>query len=297
MTASGYILLDKPAGQTSFSSLSALKKAMPGAKIGHTGTLDSFATGLLVAMVGSYSRLVPWFVGLDKVYEAEIRFGLETETLDPEGKITRSGPIPSRGAVEAILPLFRGDIQQIPPDYSAIHVDGARASDLARRGRHPRLGARQIRIFSVEILSFSEDRAVLSVHCSSGTYIRALARDVAAACGTCSHVTRLRRTRVGPFAVEDAISLSMDAAAVSLRTLDPPAAASLHLGLGRLSEPHEAAFRNGAPFALGHVEVDEWGQGGSVAVFSAGQKLLGIVEKRAKNFEYKVVMPREDGES
>ncbi|MCE5257374.1 MAG: tRNA pseudouridine(55) synthase TruB, partial [Spirochaetaceae bacterium] len=212
MSGSGFLLYDKPAGITSFSSLAGFKKLKPAMKFGHAGTLDRFATGLLIVMAGNYSHLAPWFLGLDKAYKAEICFGTETDTLDPEGSIIRSGIIPSKDELENCLPGFIGEQYQVPPDYSALHVKGTRASDLARKGCHPDLAARKISIFRLEMLSCQSPCAILNIECSSGTYIRALARDIAATCGTCAHVRNLRRTRVGPFSVEDALTHSLPTA-------------------------------------------------------------------------------------
>jgi tRNA pseudouridine55 synthase len=304
MTASGYLLFDKPAGQTSFTSLNLFKKAFHGSRVGHTGTLDSFATGLLVVMAGSYSRLSSWFVGLDKVYEAEIRFGVETDTLDPHGTITRTGSVPGIEALERVVPTFIGTIQQIPPEYSAIHVAGERASDLARKGESFKLLPREIKIYSLEIASFSGDTAKITVHCSSGTYIRALARDIAAACGTCAYVIGLRRTKVGPFSVADACKSEDQGLAGHLRQLHPENAASLGLDIGFVPTTLESAFSNGIPVALGGITIGTEPSSArlasvtlasEIAVFSEERKLLGIVTRGQGGLEYKIVIPPEGG--
>ena len=292
MTASGYILFDKPAGRTSFSALSGFKRALPGSRIGHTGTLDSFATGLLVVMVGGYSRLSSWFVGLDKVYEADVRFGLETDTLDPNGTVTKKGAVPSREALEETVPAFMGSIEQVPPEYSAIHVSGERASERARKGESFRLAPRKVAIQELSIVSFSGDTARIHVHCSSGTYIRALARDMAAACGSCAHLSGLRRTKVGPFSVSDACASADEGAADHLRRLNPGDAALLGLGFGFLPEALEPAFANGIPLALGGIAVEGEPEG-DIAVFSASRKLLGLVGRRAGRLVYRLVISRE----
>jgi len=299
MTASGYILFDKPAGQTSFTSLNLFKKTFHGSRVGHTGTLDSFATGLLVVMAGSYSRLASWFVGLDKVYEAEIRFGVETDTLDPNGAITRSGNVPSLEALERVIPAFIGTIQQVPPEYSAIHVAGERASDLARKGESFKLLPRKIEIFSLEIVSFSGDTAKIVVHCSSGTYIRALARDIAAACGSCAYVSGLRRTKVGPFSVADACNSTDQGLPGHLRQLNPENVAPLGLDIGFVPKTLESAFSNGIPLALGGIKIQTGLESPSlareIAVFSEERKLLGIVERDSDRLNYKIVIPPKGG--
>ncbi len=294
MTASGYILFDKPAGRTSFSALSGFKRALPGSRIGHTGTLDSFATGLLVVMAGNYSRLAPWFVGLDKVYEADVRFGLETDTLDPGGVVIKRGAVPSLEALEKTVPAFIGSIEQIPPEYSAIHVAGERASERARKGESFKLAPRKVAIYALTIDSFSGDTAKILVHCSSGTYIRALARDVAAACGSCAHLSGLRRTKVGPFSVSDACTSADKEAADHLRQLNPGDALLLGLGLGFLPEALEPAFANGVPLALEGIGIEGRPEG-EIAVFSAGRKLLGLVARTGGRLGYRLVIPRETG--
>jgi tRNA pseudouridine55 synthase len=291
MTASGFLLFDKPAGRTSFTALGGFRKAFPGARVGHTGTLDSFATGLLVVVVGIYSRLTPWFVGLDKVYQAEVRFGIGTDTLDPSGSITCSGRIPSRSAIDDVLPAFRGAITQVPPDYSAIHVEGRRASELARKGEPVNLASRPVTIFSLQLQSIEDDKAFLTIHCSSGTYIRALARDIAAACGTCAHVSALRRVNVGPFSVVDAISSPEQVTARMLHRFDPETAAFLGLGIGSIREELEDAFMNGAPSAL-HAVASVPAGDGDTAIFTSGRKFLGIMENRSGHLGYKLVLPK-----
>lgn len=202
---SGIVLLAKQAGLTSFSSLSSVKRALSTTKVGHTGTLDSFADGLLVVLVGKLTHLVPHITNFDKTYIALVEFGSETDTLDPTGQIIKTGKIPAREEVESVLPKFLGEIDQVPPAYSALHVDGKRASDLMREGKTVELQARKITISSIKLLDFNDKFARIEVSCSKGTYIRSLARDIASACGTVAHLKELKRTRVGPFKLEDAV--------------------------------------------------------------------------------------------
>lgn len=202
---SGIVLLAKQAGLTSFSSLSSVKRALSTTKVGHTGTLDSFADGLLVVLVGKLTHLVPHITNFDKTYIALVEFGTETDTLDPTGQVIKTGKIPTKEEVESVLPKFLGEIDQVPPAYSALHVDGKRASDLMREGKTVELKPRKITISSIKLLDFSDNIARIEVSCSKGTYIRSLARDIASACGTVAHLKELRRTRVGPFKLEDAV--------------------------------------------------------------------------------------------
>ena len=205
---SGVMLFAKAPGRTSFSSLSTIKKALGTSKVGHTGTLDSFADGLLVVLVGSLTRLVPHITGFDKDYLALVEFGSETDTLDPTGSVIKTAPLPTEEAVRAVLPRFLGDIMQVPPVYSALHVEGKRASDAVRRGEEVSLPARPVHIYSLSLLDFAGKYALLEVRCSKGTYIRSLARDIGEACGSCAHVKALRRLAVGPFTLADAAGAS-----------------------------------------------------------------------------------------
>jgi tRNA pseudouridine55 synthase len=201
---SGLLILNKESGLTSFDALRGVKRAFKTGKVGHTGTLDKFASGLLAALVGKAVKLVPYTGKGEKEYRAVIRFGAETDTLDPEGAITAEGPVPSRAAVEAVLPQFRGAILQAPPAYSAVHVEGGRAYEIARSGKTPEMEKRPVTIYRLELLSFEAPEAAVRVVSSAGTYIRSLARDIALAAGSRAYVTSLTRTRIGGFTLEDA---------------------------------------------------------------------------------------------
>ncbi|MGI5172538.1 tRNA pseudouridine(55) synthase TruB [Treponema sp. OMZ 840] len=207
---SGILPYAKKSGLTSFSSLGCIKKALHTKKVGHTGTLDSFAEGLLVVLTGSLTRLVPFFTLFDKTYEAVISFGEETDTLDPSGSVIRSAPLPDSADFEKALDSFRGNSMQSPPAYSAIHVNGRRASELAREGKLQDIPARPVTVFKSEILETRltpENRvscARVLFHVSKGTYIRSLARDIALSCNSAAHLIGLKRTKVGCFSLEQA---------------------------------------------------------------------------------------------
>lgn len=205
---SGIVLLAKQSGKTSFQSLSTIKRALGTTKVGHTGTLDSFADGLLVVLTGRLTRLVPHITNFDKDYLALIEFGKETDTLELTGQVIKEGPLPTEEQVRGVLPSFIGQIDQVPPAFSAIHIDGKRASDLARAGKASEIPARKITIYSLTLLDFYDKYALVEVRCSKGTYIRSLARDIAAACGSCAHLKALRRVSVGPFSLKDAAGSS-----------------------------------------------------------------------------------------
>jgi tRNA pseudouridine55 synthase len=202
----GLLLLDKPAGRTSFEALGPVKRALGTGKVGHAGTLDRFATGLLVVLTGKLTRLIRVFSDLDKRYVARVHFGVETETLDPEGAVTARGAVPDADRLREIAGEFVGEIEQVPPAYSAVHVDGRRAYQRVRGGEQVTLDARPVTVRSIEVSEYDPPEAVLEIRCGSGTYVRSLARDIAERLGTVSHVTQLRRTAIGPFGVDEAVS-------------------------------------------------------------------------------------------
>lgn len=201
INSGGLILLDKPPGITSFNALNVLKKELGTGKVGHTGTLDKFADGLIVALYGKMTKLVPEFTGMDKEYIAAIQFGEETDTLDPEGDVVAIADPPLLNTIKIALPHFIGKIKQIPPQYSAIHINGKRAYEIARSGKEITMPSREVEIISFDIISFAESLLIARIQCSKGTYIRSLARDLAIECGSRAHLTALKRTKVGPFSI------------------------------------------------------------------------------------------------
>jgi tRNA pseudouridine55 synthase len=288
----GIVLLDKPAGQTSFRSLDSLKRAVGSGRVGHAGTLDSFAEGLLLVLTGRMTRLCAFATGLDKEYVAEVTFGRTTDTLDPEGTMTAEGPVPSREAVEAVLPGFIGTSQQLPPAYSAIHVNGRRAYEAARAGEPVVLPARQVSITSLEILGFAAPTARIRISCSKGTYVRALARDIAARLETCSYVTALRRTRIGGFLVGNAVPA--EAFDPSRHILPPGAFFDACPSLGRLVLKPEAVRKasHGMPLATSFFEEAAEREGISGAFAPAGD-LVAVVERTGERWSYCAVFPAE----
>ncbi len=245
----GWLILDKPLGLGSTNAVSAVKRALrqggyTKAKVGHGGTLDPLATGVLPIAIGEATKLAGRMLDASKVYDFTIGFGVETDTLDAEGKVIATSDVrPTFAKIDAVLPNFTGPIEQVPPAYSALKVDGERAYDLARAGEVVELATRRVTVFSLtkkEGASTSSAKSVrgpisssdlaelveapllpsitLTAHVSKGTYIRSLARDIAHALGTVGHVTMLRRTRAGPFGLDAAISLDiLDEAATGQR--------------------------------------------------------------------------------
>ena len=207
---SGWVCLDKPAGLGSTPAVSRVRRLFDAQKAGHAGTLDPLATGVLPIALGEATKTVPFLMGAAKTYRVTLAWGAETDTLDADGEVTATSPArPSTDNLRAALPAFIGEIAQIPPAYSAIHVDGARAYDLARRGAVVELEPRTVAIHDIRVLGEPEaDRAVLEVDCGKGTYVRSLARDLAIALGTLGHVAELRRLRVGGFTEARAIPLA-----------------------------------------------------------------------------------------
>ncbi len=257
----GWVILDKPLGLGSTQGVSAVKRALRQggygkAKVGHGGTLDPLATGVLPIAVGEATKLAGRMLDSDKVYDFTIRFGMQTDTLDAEGAVIAESDVrPTLAAVEAVLPQFTGPIAQVPPKYSALKVDGARAYDLARAGENVVLASRDVVIHALKILPATGrgtageagggeagavlpkplhhashgppprtgeelEEATFTAHVSKGTYIRSLARDIAIALGTVGHVTMLRRTKAGPFTLAGAISLDKLDEVAKGRTLE-----------------------------------------------------------------------------
>jgi tRNA pseudouridine55 synthase len=208
------LFLDKPAGVTSFGALAAVKRATGTRKVGHTGTLDPFATGLLVALVGQATRTARYFNGLPKRYTARFAFGAQTDTDDSTGSTVATAQPPDPALLEAALDAFRGTIEQLPPAYSAVHVNGRRAHEIARAGERPEVSPRMVTLHELTIARVRTDpegsllEADVVIECSAGTYVRSLARDLGVALGSRAHVSSLRRTSVGPFTLEHAVSPS-----------------------------------------------------------------------------------------
>ena len=198
----GVIVVDKPAGLSSARALDPLKRlAGRGVKVGHAGTLDPFATGVLLALVGDATRLSDLAMGLPKTYAATVAFGRETDTLDPEGDVTaEQDPGTAPADLAAVAARFVGEIKQVPPAYSALKVGGRRAYTLARPGAPVEMAPRSVRVHAIDVLEVAWPEVRLRVVCGAGFYVRALARDLGRAVGLPAHLAALRRTHVGPFA-------------------------------------------------------------------------------------------------
>lgn len=220
--AEGLLLVDKPAGVSSHDVVAIARRALHEKRIGHAGTLDPFATGLLILLLGRATRLMRYVHDEPKVYESIVKFGAETDTEDPYGTIVREAALPSRESLDSAVRGFVGTFEQIPPAFSAKQVDGARSYDLARAGRAVALAPVSVTVHECTLSAFEESgpgvaRCAMRVSCAGGTYVRSIARDLARAAGSAAHLTSLRRVSAGGFLAARAFSLeSLQSAAVSV---------------------------------------------------------------------------------
>jgi len=292
----GVLLVDKPGGMTSHDVVSRARRALGTRKIGHAGTLDPMATGLLILGVEGATRLLTFLVGLDKTYIATIRLGATTTTDDAEGEITSTATAQELDAVTDAavadgIAALTGRISQVPSTVSAIKVNGRRAYDLARAGEDVELKAREVTVSRFEVLRSRRAADAIEldvvVDCSSGTYIRALARDLGAGLGVGGHLTALRRTRIGRFEVSEAVAPD---AIEGGRLLDPAAAAERAVGRLDVTQGEARDLRHGkrlegaASRLAGEV---------SAAVDPDG-RLVGIVERRGSAVKSAMNMPERE---
>ena len=250
----GILLVDKPQDWTSHDVVAKLRGVFGERRIGHSGTLDPLATGLLVVFLGKATKAVEFSEAAEKEYLAHLRIGIETDTQDITGTVLHtSAETPDRAALEAVLPQFCGEIQQIPPMYSAIKVNGKKLYDIARRGGEVERQPRSIFIHELSVLGEENGEFVLRIRCSKGTYIRTLCHDIGKALGCGGVMTALRRTRVGGYDVKDAHTVA------AMSEMERDEAESLLLPLDSvfsdmeavtLSKQNEAHCRNGRPFSL-----------------------------------------------
>lgn len=268
----GFLNINKPPGPTSHDIVARIRRIIPPRiKVGHTGTLDPFAEGVLVVCVGPATRLADYVRGYPKRYIADVTLGATSTTDDPEGEITERSPLdapPLRSELENVLQRFVGRIRQVPPVHSAVHVDGRRAYQLARAGERVNLPPREVTIHRIDMLSYDYPNLQIDVRCEGGTYIRALGRDIAAQLGVGGYCSKLIRTEVGPFRLQGSVSID---------ELDPQR--DLLDALSALKDlPHIAAgtdqierVRNGNWVELSEVIVT-----GEVAVVDERGRLLAI---------------------
>ncbi|WP_136053635.1 tRNA pseudouridine(55) synthase TruB [Microbacterium sp. K24] len=295
MVSPGILLVDKPAGLTSHDVVARTRRAFGTRKVGHAGTLDPMATGLLVIGIEGATRLLTYVVGADKTYEATIRLGQTTGTDDADGEIvSHAAPdaweTVTDDAIVAGITTLTGEISQVPSAVSAIKVDGRRAYDRVRAGEDVVLAARDVVVSRFEVVAKREGEGFLDldvvVDCSSGTYIRALARDLGAGLGVGGHLTSLRRTRVGPFDVADAVGLDDLADA---RTLTPAQAASRILPPLPVSADEARDLRHGKRLSNQAPRLE----GTLAAAIDDEGSLVGIVERRGADLKSAMNMPED----
>ena len=278
----GVLLVDKPDGVSSHDVVLAARRATGEKRIGHGGTLDPFATGLLVLLLGRATRLLPYMDGEPKVYRATVRFGAETDSEDLLGAVIRTAPLPDEATVRAALPRLTGDIEQLPPMYSAKRVDGRRAYEAARAGETVELRPVTIRVHAWDVLEWRGEEMDVRITCGGGTYVRSLARDLGRLVGSAAHLVRLRRERSGPFDVSDANTIE-DLREKRARILPPRrAVASLP------AEPLEDwAVRR----VVRGIDVEAHVDGRYAAlVTEPAEVLVAVAERRGDRWQPRVVM-------
>ena len=279
--ADGLLLVHKPTGMTSHDAVDRVRRVLGIKKVGHAGTLDPMASGLLIMGVGRGTRLLRFLSDLEKEYEGTGKLGVETDTLDAEGQVVRTAPVDvAEEDLRSAMKELTGEIEQKPPAYSAVQIGGERMYKAARRGEAIEAPARAVRVDSFELERFAAPDCDFRVVCSSGTYVRSLVADVGTAVGSGAHLTRLVRTRIGRFDLADAISPDEVAEPLSLET------AVAHLPRLELSEDEAIAARHGRP--LGPPD----GPGFHAAVDPAG-KLVGIYRDCGTKACPEVVIPGE----
>jgi len=284
----GLILLDKPAGITSFDTLTTVKKRLGTRKVGHTGTLDRFAEGLLIVLVGRLTRMVPYFLDLEKDYIAVVRFGLETDTLDPEGSIVKKGNVPRLDRIERCLELFTGAIQQTPPAYSAIHVQGQRAYKLAREGAPLFIAPRRVVVHGIEVLAYDAPELTVRIRCSKGTYVRAIARDLGREAGSCASLTSLKRVAIGRFQLKDAVIPSKFDPSVGLIRPIEFVKQIPGLEIAKVKEEALSRIQHGALLEDGAFENPPTFDG-DFALLNGEDKLMAITRRKAGDYKYVAV--------
>ncbi len=277
--ASGVLVVDKPGGITSFDVVARVRRALGERRVGHTGTLDPMATGVLPICVGEATKLVPFLMSGEKQYEAELRLGVTTDSLDATGQVTsetNAGHV-SRSDVERALLGFVGAIQQRPPMHSALRVAGQRLYELARRGLEVERQERTVVVHAIELLAFDTPSARISVRCGKGTYVRSLAADLGSALGVGAHLTALRRTRVGPFAIAQAVALDTVGPATPLMT---PAEALADHATVALDDAQVRDVRDGKLRTIAELRVPE-GAGSHVRLLDARGTLVAVAQADA----------------
>lgn len=287
----GFLTIDKPAGMTSHDVVARVRRLARQKRVGHGGTLDPAATGVLPIGLGEATRLLEYLVEGRKGYLATIELGRTTTTDDAEGETLAERPLPPLAAerLREVLVTFTGTIMQVPPMYSAIQVDGQRMYDRARRGEELELAARPVEIDAITLLGWQPPRLTIDISCGKGTYIRAIARDLGAALGCGAHLAALRRTAVGPLSLATAVPLGMiEQEPDALRQhLLPPEAAVAHLRCLELDEEATRRVRHGLPLELATGAPDEIARAHASGTFLALLRYDGALWRPFKVFGWR----------
>ena len=276
----GLLNLSKPSGVTSRDVVNRVQRLVKPHKVGHAGTLDPLASGVLVVCLGPATRLIEYVQRMPKRYLATFLLGRQSETEDIEGTVTEliNAPVPSESQIRVTLPDFLGTIQQLPPAFSALKVEGKRAYDLARQGETPDLKPRPIEVHSIDLIEYAYPQLTLDIRCGSGTYVRSLGRDIARALGTEAVMSALTRSEIGPFHVSHALS-GDDITPQSIdRAFIPPRMALGTMPTLAVSEQEEAFLRNGRQIERrdeGHAEI---------ALLTLSGRLLAIAVSAAPGY-------------
>ncbi|MCC6337545.1 MAG: tRNA pseudouridine(55) synthase TruB [Myxococcales bacterium] len=287
----GVLVVDKPQGLTSFDVVRLVRRALGVKKAGHTGTLDPLATGVLPVCVGDATRIAQFITEATKAYDATVRLGITTDTLDAEGKVEQQRPVPpvTRELLEVALSRFRGAFPQTPPMYSAVKVNGRRLYELARAGEQVERAPRLVTVFELTLRDFSADELKLSVRCSKGFFVRSLAADLGEALGCGAHLTALRRTQSGPFTLAQALPLA------EVQAKGPALAACLVSLADALVDVPE--------LVVGAAEAERVRHGGLVEVpaslaglfqvLGPARELLALADAERGRLRYRRVLTRE----
>jgi tRNA pseudouridine55 synthase len=293
----GLVVVDKPAGWTSHDVVARLRRVYGIRRVGHAGTLDPDATGVLLVGIGRVTRLLRFLSEAGKVYRGEVAFGVATDTLDAAGAVTARQPMPlQRADLEAAVPGFVGEIEQIPPMVSAVKVGGRRLHELARRGEEVARAPRMVHIDRIEVEAFTPGdfpSARLLVECGSGTYIRSLAADLGTALGGFAHLAWLRRLTVGPFSLAEAHTLD-EVAADPGGVLLPPVEAVRHLDRIDVDSAVARGVSHGAVFPAGVLDAGTATGQGPVAVVGPDGALIALYERRRASARPLVVLGVKD---
>jgi len=293
----GLIVIDKPEGKTSFDVVAEVRRRLKLKKAGHTGTLDPMATGVLPVCLGEATRLAPFILEGDKTYEATLLLGAATDSQDRTGKIIARAEVPAlcRADIEKALQRFRGEIDQTPPMFSAVRVDGRHLYELAREGKEVERQTRRVTVHDFELVELASPRLRLKIRCSKGTYVRTLGHDLGEALGCHAHLTALRRTESGGFTLDQSVRLDdlarLSPVEVASRVLTPSQALGF---LPAIEIPSELVTRlvQGQRLPIAALKIDPGPDGQRARLLSQEGGLLAVAEWNGGGLQYLRVLAR-----